>query len=74
MKKILFILTLATNITFAQKQADVSLELLDGNLIKGTTTLADIDFTTAYGKLLIPITKVSHIDVGIGKEIGRAHV
>lgn len=67
-KSTLLILSLITSITFAQKQADVSLELLDGNLIKGTTTLSDIDFVTAYGKLLIPITKVSHIDIGIGKD------
>lgn len=68
MKNFLLLLTFATSFAFAQKQADVSLELLDGNLIKGTTTLADIDLTTPYGKLLIPITKVSHIDIGIGKD------
>jgi hypothetical protein len=67
-KSICLLLAFATTFTFAQKQADVSLELLDGNLIKGTTTLADIDLTTPYGKLLIPITKVSHIDIGIGKD------
>jgi hypothetical protein len=69
-KSTLLILSFITSLTFAQKQADVSLELLDGNLIKGTTTLSDIDLTTAYGKLLIPITKVSHIDIGIGKDNG----
>jgi len=69
MKKIVLLTIIAsTSCLFAQKQADVSLELLDGNLIKGTTTLSDIDFITAYGKLLIPITKVSHIDIGIGKD------
>jgi len=52
----------------AQKVADVSLELLDGNIIKGTTTVNDIDFVTAYGKLLIPVTKLNHIDVGIGRD------
>lgn len=67
-KKIIFIFALAVNFTFAQKQADVNLELLDGNLIKGTTTLSDIELVTAYGKLIIPITKVNHIDVGTGKD------
>src|SRR6185369_12141934 len=52
----------------AQKQADVSLDLLDGNIIKGTTTVNDVELITAYGKLLIPVIKVNHIEVGIGRD------
>jgi hypothetical protein len=44
----------------------VSLELLDGNIIKGTTSLANTDLVTAFGKLQIPISKVSHIEIGLG--------
>lgn len=53
---------------FSQKQVEVSLELLDDNIIKGTSLISDIDLQTAYGKLHIPVSRVSHIDVGIGKD------
>ncbi|MCE3225802.1 MAG: hypothetical protein K0S32_353 [Bacteroidetes bacterium] len=69
MKKILvpfFVLSLSG--LFAQKQADVSLELLDGNIIKGTAMVNDIDLVTAYGKLVIPVSKINHIEVGIGRD------
>ena len=52
----------------SQKIADVSLELLDGNIIKGTTVVNDIELITAYGKLIIPVSKVNHLEVGIGKD------
>lgn len=69
MKKLFFYLaTFTAAFSFAQKQADVSLELLDGNIIKGTTTVNDVELVTAYGKLVIPVTKVNHIEVGIGKD------
>jgi len=54
--------------TFAQKQAEVNLELHDGNVIKGTANFSDIDLTTAYGKLIIPVGKVSNIKIGYGKD------
>jgi hypothetical protein len=69
MKKFLvpfFVLSLSG--LFAQKQADVSLELLDGNIIKGTAMVNDIDLVTAYGKLVIPVSKINHIEVGIGRD------
>lgn len=69
MKKSILALFFLSYFTFsAQKQADVSLELLDGNLIKGTTSLNDIELITAYGKLTVPASKVSHIDIGLGKD------
>ena len=69
MKKIIaLIVVLCTQVVFAQKQADVSLELHDGNIIKGIAQVSDVELTTAYGKLNIPVTKVSHIEVGIGRD------
>jgi hypothetical protein len=69
MKKLITCVTLIyASFSFAQKQVDVSLELLDGNMIKGTSVMNDVELITAYGKLQIPIAKVSHIDVGIGKD------
>ncbi len=70
MKKIIQVLALAfiSTCVFSQKAADVSLELLDGNIIKGTTLLTDVELITSYGKLLIPIIKVSHIEIGIGRD------
>ncbi|MDP3557823.1 MAG: hypothetical protein Q8T03_10645 [Bacteroidota bacterium] len=64
----LSLLMVASYFCFSQKQAEVSLDLLDGNIIKGTTSLADIELVTAFGKLQIPIAKVSHIEIGIGKD------
>ena len=69
MKKLFFFFFIGLNyFGFSQKQAEVSLDLLDGNIIKGTTSLADIELVTAFGKLQIPISKVSHIEIGIGKD------
>ncbi|MGZ3900241.1 MAG: hypothetical protein ACXVNQ_07685 [Bacteroidia bacterium] len=69
MKKIIIaLLTLSSLYSYSQKQADVSLELLDGNIIKGTATVNDIELITAYGKLNIPVSKISHIEVGIGRD------
>ncbi len=69
MKKIIIsFFTFCTIISSAQKIADVSLELLDGNIIKGTTIVNDIELITAYGKLLIPVSKVNHLEVGIGRD------
>lgn len=69
MKKITLCFFVFCSFAFsAQKIADVSLELLDGNIIKGTTTVNDIELITAYGKLLIPVSKVNHLEVGIGRD------
>lgn len=69
MKKVIFALVAFSVINMsAQKLADVSLDLLDGNIIKGTTTINDIELITAYGKLIIPVGKISHIEVGLGKD------
>lgn len=67
-KLILGICLLSLTNLFAQKQADVNLELHDGNIIKGTATISDIDLTTSYGKLIIPVNKVGNIRIGYGKD------
>lgn len=53
---------------FGQKLAEVNLELHDGNIIKGTANFSDIDLTTSYGKLVIPVSKVANIKIGYGKD------
>ncbi len=69
MKKIILSLCLFTIVNaFAQKQAEVNLELHDGNVIKGTAAFNDVDLTTPYGKLLIPVAKVSNIKIGYGRD------
>lgn len=62
------LLVILTLTAFAQKQAEVNLELHDGNVIKGTANFNDIDLSTPYGKLLIPVGKVSNIKIGYGKD------
>jgi hypothetical protein len=50
---------------FAQKPAGVTIKLRDGSNVTGTTSLADINLVTDYGKLIIPVKNVSSIQVGI---------
>lgn len=69
MKKLILSLCLfSLTALFGQKQAEVNLELHDGNIIKGTAMIGDIDLTTNYGKLLIPVNKVGNIKIGYGKD------
>ncbi|MBS1651830.1 MAG: hypothetical protein JSU07_07465 [Bacteroidetes bacterium] len=71
MKKILLAVALITLGSLkSQNQAEVSLELLDGNLIKGVTSLPDIELLTAYGKLTIPVSKVGRIEIGLFRDAG----
>ncbi|MBA3663253.1 MAG: hypothetical protein H0W61_03470 [Bacteroidetes bacterium] len=73
MKKILVsFLACYSLFSYSQKQADVSLELLDGNILKGTAMVNDVELVTAYGKLVIPVSKISHIEVGIGRDAAVA--
>lgn len=53
------------SISFAQKPAEVSVKLRDGSNVTGTTSLADINLVTDYGKLVIPVKSVNSIQVGI---------
>jgi hypothetical protein len=64
---LLFIAVLALPV-FSQKQAEVTLDLHDGNIIRGVANVNDIELITPYGKLNIPVTKVNHIEVGIGRD------
>ncbi len=69
MRKILFLWVACSFFSLqAQKQAEVNLELHDGNIIKGTAAFNDVDLTTPYGKLLIPVAKVSGIKIGYGRD------
>lgn len=70
MKKYLVLIAavLTLSISAQQKAVEVKLNLLDGNVITGTSQMADVEFTTNYGKLLIPVASISTIKVGIGKD------
>lgn len=70
MKKITVIITLALGLNaFAQqKPVELKLNLLDGNVITGTSQMGDVELVTNYGKLTIPVANVSTIKVGIGKD------
>ena len=65
-KKItLLFAVLCFSISFAQKPAEVTVKLRDGSNVTGTTSLADINLVTGYGKLIIPVKSVNSIQVGI---------
>src|ERR1700739_1819097 len=53
------------SISFAQKPAEVTVKLRDGSNVTGTTSLADINLVTDFGKLVIPVKSVNSIQVGI---------
>lgn len=52
----------------AAKNLKVKLNLLDGNIITGTSLMGDVELTTSYGKLVVPVANVSTIKIGIGKD------
>ena len=70
MKKLLLTTALIFGLTAMaqQKPVELKLNLLDGNVITGTSTMGDVELATAYGKLTIPVANVSTIKVGIGKD------
>jgi hypothetical protein len=72
MKRIIILLAAVCSFTLKaqQKNIEVKLNLLDGNVITGTSTMGDIELITNYGKLTIPVANVSTIKVGIGKDKG----
>ena len=61
-------LTLGLSALAQQKPVELKLNLLDGNVITGTSQMGDIELITSYGKLTIPVANVSTIKVGIGKD------
>ncbi|MFL5751914.1 MAG: hypothetical protein ACJ76F_00785 [Bacteroidia bacterium] len=68
MKKLLlavFFTACLSKLVHAQKPVEVSLKLRDGSNVSGSTSMTDLNLTTDYGKLLIPIRNVSSIKVGI---------
>src|SRR3954469_24826910 len=70
MKKVVLAiaLTLGLSALAQQKPVELKLNLLDGNVITGTSQMGDIELMTAYGKLTIPVANVSTVKVGIGKD------
>ena len=52
-------------ITVAQKPVEVSVKLRDGSNVSGTTSLGDVNLTTDYGKLVIPVKNISSIKMGL---------
>lgn len=49
----------------AQNDVELKLTLRDGNVVSGTSKMASISLSTAYGKLEIPIKNVTALDLGI---------
>src|SRR5258708_5855817 len=70
MKKLFLALGLTLGLTSfsQQKLVELKLNLLDGNVITGTSSMGDIELMTNYGKLTIPVANVSTVKVGIGKD------
>ncbi len=67
MKKIIGVLLVLFCVLTIQAQNDVELKLTlrDGNIVSGTSKMASISLSTAYGKLEIPIKNVTALDLGI---------
>lgn len=67
MKKILaaLLITMAHFTVFAQNEVELKLTLRDGNVVSGTSKLANVSLVTSYGKLDIPVKNVSSLDLGI---------
>ena len=61
-------MTFGLTVSAQQKPVELKLNLLDGNVITGTSQMGDVELITAYGKLVIPVANVSTIKVGIGKD------
>jgi len=67
MKKIIGIALVAFGALGMNAQNDVELKLTlrDGNVVSGTSKIASVSLTTAYGKLEVPIKNVTALDLGI---------
>lgn len=67
MKKLIGMIALSFVVLNAQAQNDVELKLTlrDGNVVSGTSKIANVSLSTAYGKLEIPIKNVTSLDLGI---------
>lgn len=67
MKKIIGV-TLVSFFTLclaSQNDVELKLTLRDGNIVSGTSKMASVSLSTAYGKLEIPIKNVTALDLGI---------
>lgn len=52
----------------AQTDVELKLTLRDGNVISGTSKIANVSLVTDYGKLEIPIKNVTALDIGISTD------
>lgn len=69
MKNHLLLLLIAFVTTLsAQKTVELKLDLLDGSIITGTSQMGDIELSTSYGKLVLPVASVSTIKIGLGRD------
>ena len=53
----------------AQKEADVKINLRDGSIINGKMKVANIEMTSVYGKLSIPYSDITQIELGISSDM-----
>ncbi len=67
--KIQFIVMLFLfQIVWAQKPVEVEVTTRDGKIYNGSSTLSDINITTEFGKLAIPVKNITRIDLGISSD------
>jgi len=53
----------------AQKEAEVKINLRDGSIINGKMKVANIEMTSVYGKLVIPYSDITQIELGITSDM-----
>lgn len=68
LKALVIGLVFLLNSTFAQKIADVTLYFYDGSILHGQAKMKDINLSTPYGKLNIPLKEVTQITFGLEKD------
>lgn len=49
----------------AQKEAEVKISLRDGSIINGKMKVASLEINSSYGKLAIPYSEISQLELGI---------
>ncbi len=55
-------------IAISQTDVELKVTLRDGNVMSGTSKIANVSLVTDYGKLEIPIKNVSSFDIGISSD------
>jgi len=67
MKALLIVLlsVILTGSVYSQKEAEVKVNLRDGSAINGKIKTTNIDVSSDYGKLSIPMSEITQIELGI---------